>query len=61
MICRVPGCDGDARAEGTARGFCIKHYTRARKNGMCQHEGCLVPAISHVGMCDAHTPAGILR
>jgi len=59
--CRVAGCPGRSDMPGTARGYCIRHYNRWLKHGTCQHESCDGPAISHIGMCEPHTPAGILR
>jgi len=56
--CRVPGCHASTRI---VLGLCVRHYNRRRRYGDCAAAtGCAEPATSHIGLCDAHTPAGIL-
>jgi hypothetical protein len=58
--CRVPRCPRPAGVPGSARGYCVAHYLRWKRHGECQAiRGCDHPAISHLGLCAAHTPEGI--
>jgi hypothetical protein len=58
--CIIEGCAGKANVPGTARGYCIAHYNRWRRHGLCQAAwGCDAPAVTHVGLCERHLPAGI--
>ena len=58
--CIVPGCDKAANVKGTGRGWCPMHYTRWHRYGWCEsaHE-CAQPAVNHLALCEAHTPAGV--
>ena len=59
--CMVPGCYRRADTKGTARGWCSAHYTRWRRYGWCQAmPSCASLAVSHLGLCGDHTPAGVL-
>jgi hypothetical protein len=60
LTCHVAGCNGDAARPGTARGYCVKHYNRWRRHGSCQASfPCTRPAVSHIGLCEKHLPAGV--
>ena len=60
--CIVRGCESVANTPGAARGYCVLHYTRWYHHGVCQAllQPCERPAISHIGLCDEHSPSGVL-
>jgi len=57
--CIVRGCSKVADRPGAARGYCVTHYSRWHRHGVCQAlvQPCERPAISHIGLCDQHLPA----
>lgn len=61
--CRVPDCRNAYTRHGAAHGYCVKHYNRWRRNGLCEAYPieCARPAVSHIGLCEMHEPEGILR